>query len=85
MTEDEAKEKRCCVPGCGEVLMQNGIPVNYCIGSECMAWRWADSDDGWTHRKPSGEMFCADTLGKLAEAEINLYSKRGYCGRTGAP
>ena len=45
MTEGEAKGKRCCVPGCGWPLQAKtgcSWPYvdGYCIGSDCMAWRW---------------------------------------------
>lgn len=41
VTEDEAKEKGCCVP-----------PDGKCGGSRCMAWRWKDivQDDGTASR-----------------------------------
>jgi hypothetical protein len=50
MTEDQAKASRCCGPeGCGQAVgglqqaMSGGAigSIRLCIGSQCMAWRWA--------------------------------------------
>jgi hypothetical protein len=42
MTEDEAKQKRCCGPeGCGFTDPRQDDCLNgerWCIGSACMAW-----------------------------------------------
>lgn len=49
MTEDEAKTKTCCGPipvliGLLAVARpeSSDIPHASCIGSTCMAWRWAN-------------------------------------------
>lgn len=60
LLEDEAKKVRC----------QETALVDYCIGSCCMAWRWAteqqEEEAGFTE---------AETSGKLT----------GYCGKAGRP
>ncbi len=39
VVEAQAKVMRCCGPnGCGVTNSASGI--QYCIGSDCMAWRW---------------------------------------------
>lgn len=39
MTEDEARETRCCGPDhCGETHSPD--MRRYCVASKCMAWRW---------------------------------------------
>lgn len=48
LTENEAKEKRCCGPvGCGRkpsAALTSASDDRFCIGSACMGWRWA----GWS-------------------------------------
>lgn len=54
-TEDEARALRCCGPdGCGSFLAdevervtsaaQAAALQRYCIGSQCMAWRWESAE-----------------------------------------
>lgn len=72
MTEQEAKQKRCCVYGGGAPAWvanpKSGnlspLTVWMCIGSECMGWRWVHG-------------VCHDPGVVLPE--------EGYCGRAGAP
>lgn len=44
-TEKRAQAKRCCgPPGCGDQVHEDEIDPNaarLCMGSRCMAWRWA--------------------------------------------
>lgn len=62
VSEQEAKSKFCCLKG-------PAPDFQYCAGSTCMAWRWAEiyifSEDGGSN-KP-----VADT--------------HGYCGLAGIP
>lgn len=88
MTEEEAKNTRCCGPeGCG----QPGImPASrWCIGSACMAWRWVGvrrkTDIGPTART-------IDHLDERSaeEARAKTYHNRnvgflGACGLAGRP
>jgi hypothetical protein len=57
VTEEEAKRKRCCGPDqCGEVPFGGDLDKRYCIGEQCMAWRYAliANDSGYCGlvRKP---------------------------------
>lgn len=77
MTEEEAKTKRCCGSStCGEVRpvddesRWSGPYPNFCIGSACMAWRWA---------LPSA----LDAAGNLVPKEKQVVP--GYCGLAGQP
>jgi len=75
MTEDEAKTKRCCGPeGCGFV---GNDKERYCIGSQCMAWRWIkiDRDYKFGPADDEGKM-------KVLSSPITEY---GYCGLAGKP
>jgi len=78
MTEDEARQKRCCGPeGCGypngldTVLAAEStieIPTRYCIASECMAWRCSEV---WTGKEE------ADGHPMDTTKDSNTH---GYCG-----
>ncbi len=70
-TETEAKKTRCCgaLP-CGEWRSKEG--ARFCIGRECMAWRWlvspelAEFDRRTNPNNPATELhgFCG-LAGKL--------------------
>ncbi len=78
MTEEEAKQKRCCGPeglgipyGSVEVCHDDATPlvfapIRWCIGSECMAWRTRPAGVK-SVKHPDGE----DTT--------------GFCGLAGPP
>ncbi len=67
-TEKEAQYKRCCVTGCGDfdpamspanVKSRRNVLPRYCIGSECMGWRWSEAlvdgpDSYQAHPGPKG-------------------------------
>jgi len=49
-TEKEAGGRRCCVTGCGvpdptfssaKIQSLRGNVPHYCIGSQCLGWRWS--------------------------------------------
>lgn len=81
MTELDAGQKRCCGPeGCGQVngveeyparAMMAGtvVPVRWCIGFACMAWRWLHP--GFDH----------DQIGN----PISPQPPAGFCGLAGKP
>lgn len=67
LTEKEAEETRCCGPeGCGRgvSVKRNDAPtgaIHYCIGSECMGWRWTsemfDGPDSY-RAEPGPKGYC---------------------------
>ena len=80
MTEEEAKNTRCCGPnGCGEVRDSlRGAPENqerYCIGAACMAWR---SEPGADRRRLEAQN-PRMPMGEIAKIES------GWCGLAGKP
>ncbi len=83
MTEQEARQKHCPIASTSAFAGYNGLM--YCVGSECMAWRWGESKqictaDGCV-RSYSG-LFADDYCscgGNLEKVE------HGYCGLVGAP
>lgn len=82
LNEEEAKETRCCGPeGCGRINM-SGDMARYCIGSDCMAWRWI----GWSGPCviPPGatvEWRPQYTPYKMSDDQERF----GYCGLAGDP
>ncbi len=69
MTEEEAKTKLCPA-----AYGRSNQPA-YCIGSACMAFRWADEiERRWT-QEPGGVAHWARTHKTL----------HGYCGLAGKP
>lgn len=84
MTEDEAKTKRCCGPdGCGFTDPRQADCLNgerWCIGSECVAWRWTDQQtladaQDWIHADPT----------RLLQDFKPRNPTKGYCGLAAAP
>lgn len=74
VTEEEAREMRCCEPGCGEqhrvkiggsIVKPKFYVYSNCIASKCMAWRW--------------------TGGYGQDKDGNEYPVMGYCGKAGKP
>lgn len=79
-TLDEARERRCCVPGVGETTAT--IPGGRCRAAGCMAWRWWDvlTDDGTAcHHKPIPH------AARVPEPPAGrpLAQRRGFCGLAG--
>jgi hypothetical protein len=61
VTEDEAKTKVCCGPTVLHPNTMNGC----CVGSACMAWRWAleyyrdpDATDPTKYRSSAADGYC---------------------------
>ena len=86
LTDEEAPVKRCCGPKeCG--IKRDGN--RWCIGSACMAWRWAEPAKR-TYRvwKDTGKRVDPGTTAPIEavryEQEENL-SRAGYCGLAGKP
>lgn len=75
MTEDEAKQKRCCVYGAGDAPGEHNFHAYYCVGSECMAWRWVG------HRSAAGRA----RMERYGVVESVEPQENGYCGRAGEP
>ena len=75
MTEDEAKQKRCCA-GIRDIEQNSAGYIesasDRCIGSDCMAWRWVKEKSG-TELSPD-----SDKPNKL-----RIYIPDGYCGLAG--
>ena len=73
MTEDEAKQMRCCGGcGCGAVADDG---ERYCIGAKCMGWRKIYKKNYKARQPP---------LPFPTAPEIELVdTKEGYCGLGG--
>lgn len=76
LTEEEAKERRCCVPFVAyhtHSQFEGKVDPVYdtCIASKCIAWRW---DEGSKWRGPK--------IGFDIKPQIDW---KGYCGRAGKP
>ncbi len=42
-TDELARTKQCCVTGCGKTdPIHDSTGIRYCIGSQCMGWRWTE-------------------------------------------
>lgn len=70
MTEEEAKTKSCCGAG-GQEVFGGNLGDLYCIGSQCMAWRW----------------IAGDPHGPATDGGILLPRSQwpGFCGLAGKP
>jgi len=79
MTEEEARKKRGYHNGCGEFRIVNGEAKNFCIASECMAWRWANGTSWRVWGVEAGD------FDALEEAKKNPANRRGFCGLAGVP
>ena len=90
MTEEEAKTKWC--PQMREELLERHLSdperlMNRCIGSACMAWRWA----GWVNRLADGSHEVNQTHGGPflmphgPTQNPHGCDRFGYCGLAGKP
>jgi len=89
--EADARTKRCCGPeGCGRRKLPEDIhplasdlehrPIRFCIGSDCMAWRFVVEHEPLTQ----DELHLAGMAGRLAQAlKPEIKPRRGYCGLAG--
>lgn len=69
--EKEAREVLCCGP-LSIVMEISQSADSFCLGSRCMAWRWADGETAWIPNTP-GSVFPTGE------------GRRGYCGLAGNP
>lgn len=78
MTEDDAKTKACCGPCVSHrplsIVDDQMNKVPRCVGSACMAWRWAFVFDA-----PTDETVVKPSIG------YGRSDKEGYCGIAGSP
>ncbi len=81
MTEEEAKTKLCPA-----AYGRSSQPA-YCIGSACMAFRWADEiERRWTQEPPEGEgRQRVEAIGGVAHWARTHKTPHGYCGLAGEP
>ena len=73
MTEDEAKEKRCCGPeGTGLI---DSYQQRYCIASDCMAWHWNRNPDHakWHIKRPKHLQLEDGYCGLTSEVKVPSY------------
>lgn len=92
MTEDEAKTRQCCGPQL--IAMMNAAIATrgegmiasasvFCVGSACMAWRWARKpNEEW---KPDHSMMWPPRDNRLGPQPYIEDRERGYCGLAGRP
>lgn len=92
LTEEQARKKWCC---------QHDMANQHCYASDCMAWRWGESEDECedevTLPVPKGESnppFSNCPEGYKVERYSNSdytaakgrkITARGYCGLAGSP
>ena len=55
MTEDEAKNTRCCGLDCG-VLNEHGVRV--CRGPSCIYWRWSEEKYDVINNQKFSDGYC---------------------------
>ena len=91
LTEDQAKDKRCCGPDdCGVRRPLQSIE-RYCIGSACMAWRLAGLEYEYVDAEgaagpPPGEGWVFGPREHSARSAWKRQRpRRGYCGLAGQP
>jgi hypothetical protein len=84
LTESEAKEKWCPLafrdndsPVLGN-RNANGIPVDVCIGSDCMFWRWRFNYQ--PHPENPAYFRAGSSIISILPEE-----RQGYCGAAGKP
>lgn len=93
VTEEEAMMNWCPAMTTRRPKKSEALPDLRCLGSDCMAWRWAEMTppakvsktliEGWVHIRAED---ADDGVEYWIEPdEKRLERRRGYCGLAGKP
>lgn len=84
MTEKEAKTKACCGPRNNAQTAEDSDVL--CIGTACMAWRWAGNKTAPADIGTIAAHMREHGVGPLdATSATSTSVQTGYCGLAGAP